>query len=216
MLDEPIGSALTSKACRRYSSSRTTANRSLKLCSPGSFHTPTARQSTRFYSRMRLPSRRPRWQGRTAMPGVCWTPAGAPKCKSSETTLTHRRAVEVAQEPKDGKVEPHPVTAKEMMVVLNLMSSSPVALFLKQCSVQQKMMMAAMVRCVRREGVPEIPWRAVSPAELACHLVRPMLSFAESWIIFQSSCLRGSAGGRDKRDDVRSRETRPMHLTTQP
>jgi len=53
------------------------------------------------------------------------------------------------------------VTAKEMMVVLNLMSSSPVALFLKQCSVQQKMMMAAMVRCVRREGVPEIPWRAV-------------------------------------------------------
>lgn len=57
---------------------------------------------------------------------------------------------------------PHPVTAKEMMGVLNQMSSSPVALFVKSCSEQQKMMLAAMVRCVRREGVPEIQWRAVS------------------------------------------------------
>lgn len=57
---------------------------------------------------------------------------------------------------------PHPVTAREMMAVLNQMSSSPVALFVKSCSEQQKMMLASMVRCVRREGVPEIQWRAVS------------------------------------------------------
>lgn len=72
--------------------------------------------------------------------------------------------MEVALEPKTSLPAipaPHPVTAKEMMLVLNLMSSSPVALFLKQCSIQQKMMMAAVVRCVRREGIPEIPWRAV-------------------------------------------------------
>ena len=56
----------------------------------------------------------------------------------------------------------HPVTAKEMMSILNQMSSSPVALFLKQCSDQQKMMMVAVVRCIRREGIPEIPWIAVS------------------------------------------------------
>ena len=42
-----------------------------------------------------------------------------------------------------------------------MMSSSPVATFVKDCSTQQKMMMAAMVRCVRREGLPEIPWRSV-------------------------------------------------------
>ena len=48
------------------------------------------------------------------------------------------------------------------MAVLNLMSSSPIAMFVRQCSVQQKVMMAAVVRCVRREGVPEIPWRSVS------------------------------------------------------
>lgn len=94
------------------------------------------------------------------MRGVCSMRAGA-SGKEVFGVADPRRAVEVAQEPKEGKADPHPVTAKEMMVVLNLMSSSPVALFLKQCSVQQKMMMAAMVRCVRREGVPEIPWRAV-------------------------------------------------------
>ena len=71
--------------------------------------------------------------------------------------------MEVAIEPKNGT--PHPVTAKEMMGVLNQMSSSPVALFLKQCSQQQKLRLAAVVRCVRREGLPEIPWRAVSAGQ---------------------------------------------------
>jgi hypothetical protein len=89
-----------------------------------------------------------------------------PRRKKHAVGLTYRRAVEVAIEPKEGNegstVLRHPVTAKEMMSVLNLMSSSPVALFLKQCSLQQKMMLAAVVRCVRREGIPEIPWRAVS------------------------------------------------------
>ncbi|KAK4689006.1 origin recognition complex subunit 1, partial [Tremellales sp. Uapishka_1] len=68
-----------------------------------------------------------------------------------------RRAVEVAME----NPSVHPVTAKEMMAVLNLMSSSPVATFIKQSSLQQKIMMAAVLRCVRREGVAEIPWRSV-------------------------------------------------------
>lgn len=68
------------------------------------------------------------------------------------------RAVEVALD----QSKPHPVNPKEMMAVLNLMSSSPVAMFVKSCSVQQKMMMAAVVRCVRREGVAEIAWRSVS------------------------------------------------------
>ena len=68
-----------------------------------------------------------------------------------------RRAVEVAltQQP------PRPVNARDMVAVLNAMSSSPVALFIRQCSPQQKMLLAALVRCVRREGMPEIPWRAV-------------------------------------------------------
>lgn len=67
--------------------------------------------------------------------------------EKSETTSVPRKAV----------------SAKEMMAVLNQMSSSPVAMFVKSCSEQQKMMLAAVVRCVRREGVPEITWRSVRP-----------------------------------------------------
>ncbi|WWD19059.1 hypothetical protein CI109_103517 [Kwoniella shandongensis] len=88
-----------------------------------------------------------------------------------------RRAVEVALENKNKPLptttgglvpsngnrpgEPHPVTAKEMHAVLQAMSSSPVAKFIGGCSIQQKMMLAALVRCVRREGIPEIAWRNV-------------------------------------------------------
>lgn len=68
-----------------------------------------------------------------------------------------RRAVEVAlaQDP------PRPVSARDMVSVLNAMSSSPVALFIRQCSLQQKMLLAALVRCVRREGMAEIAWHTV-------------------------------------------------------
>jgi origin recognition complex subunit 1 len=71
--------------------------------------------------------------------------------------LIDRRAVEVTLE----STSPHSVTPKEMMAVLNLMSSSPVAMFVKNCSTQQKVMLASVVRCVRREGIAEIPWRNV-------------------------------------------------------
>ncbi len=75
------------------------------------------------------------------------------------------RAVETAIESsKSTGLPPKPVTIREMSGVLKAMTSSPVALFMKQCSLHQKMMMAAMLRCIRREGVPEITWRAVSAA----------------------------------------------------
>ncbi|KAL7422761.1 Origin recognition complex, subunit 1 [Cryptotrichosporon argae] len=71
----------------------------------------------------------------------------------------------------------HPVTAREMVAVLNAMSSSPVSHFVRQCSEQQKVMLAALVRCVRREGVPEIPWRAVRTDHDA--LTRSLLDSAD-------------------------------------
>ena len=77
------------------------------------------------------------------------------RLRSSAQKLMRRRAVEVAAD----AASPSPVTAKQMMAVLNAMSSSPVAQFIRSCSTQQKLMLTALVRCVRREGVPEIPWR---------------------------------------------------------
>jgi origin recognition complex subunit 1 len=57
---------------------------------------------------------------------------------------------------------PAVVSVKDMQMVLKALTSSPVALFLKQCTVYEKIMLAAVLRCVRREGVPEISWLNVS------------------------------------------------------
>ena len=65
------------QACRHYSSSRTTGNRSSKSCSPGSSRTRTTRPSTRSCSLTQSPWPPRRWPGRTAMRGVCSMRAGA-------------------------------------------------------------------------------------------------------------------------------------------
>ncbi|KIR34736.1 origin recognition complex subunit 1 [Cryptococcus deuterogattii MMRL2647] len=83
-----------------------------------------------------------------------------------------RRAVEVALENKSKPPSalptapppqpgPQPVSAKAMSTVLQAMSSSPTTKFIQACSLQQKLMLAALVRCVRREGVAEIAWKNI-------------------------------------------------------
>ncbi|WVO13435.1 hypothetical protein L204_101051 [Cryptococcus depauperatus] len=83
-----------------------------------------------------------------------------------------RRAVEVAIETSASSqplllnaaplsLGPQPVNSKAMNAVLVTMSSSPVAKFIETCSLQQKMMLGALVRCVRREGITEIAWKNI-------------------------------------------------------
>ncbi|KAJ9123931.1 hypothetical protein QFC22_000722 [Naganishia vaughanmartiniae] len=102
-----------------------------------------------------------------------------------------RRAVEVSMESaKNNNVAPKPVTIKDMAAVLKAMTSSPVAMFVKQCSLHQKMMLAAMLRCIRREGLSEISWRSVRADH--DNLIRAIcdsneiLSDAELGLVFSS------------------------------
>ncbi|KAJ9117153.1 hypothetical protein QFC20_000296 [Naganishia adeliensis] len=102
-----------------------------------------------------------------------------------------RRAVEVSMETaKNNKVPPKPVTIRDMAGVLKAMTSSPVAMFVKQCSLHQKMMLAAILRCIRREGLSEIAWRSVRSDH--DNLMRAIcdsndiLSDAELGIVFSS------------------------------
>ncbi|OCF39968.1 origin recognition complex subunit 1 [Kwoniella heveanensis CBS 569] len=78
----------------------------------------------------------------------------------SSTTATGVHA-NLPQRQRQPHPQPHPVTAKEMMAVLQAMSASPVSKFIASCSIHQKMMLAALVRCIRREGIPEISWRSL-------------------------------------------------------
>ncbi|WVQ74926.1 hypothetical protein IAR50_004534 [Cryptococcus sp. DSM 104548] len=83
-----------------------------------------------------------------------------------------RRAVEIAiengkkpQAPAAGAPPkppgPQPVTSRQMNAVLIIMSSSPTAKYIQACSLQQKVMLAAVVRCVMRQGLSEVSWKSV-------------------------------------------------------
>ena len=50
----------------------------------------------------------------------------------------------------------------EVKEVIQLMQNSPTAAYLRDCSFHERMMLASLVKCVKREGVEEIKWGEVS------------------------------------------------------
>lgn len=69
-----------------------------------------------------------------------------------------RRAVEL--------VQPHKKAARtdDVRNVIVQMQNSPTAAFLKDCSLHERIMLAALLKCVKRDGVEEIKWDDVSTA----------------------------------------------------
>ncbi|KII85243.1 hypothetical protein PLICRDRAFT_45427 [Plicaturopsis crispa FD-325 SS-3] len=66
-----------------------------------------------------------------------------------------RRAVEL--------VQPSRRTARtaDVKEVITVMQNSPTAAFLRECSFHERLMLASLVKCVKREGVEEIRWGEV-------------------------------------------------------
>ncbi|KAL1713237.1 P-loop containing nucleoside triphosphate hydrolase protein [Schizophyllum commune] len=71
-----------------------------------------------------------------------------------------RRAVELVQ-PKRRAVK-----IPDVAEVIKLMQNSPTAAFLRGCSLHERLMLAALVKCVKREGVEEIKWGEVQNQHL--------------------------------------------------
>ncbi|KAL4064591.1 P-loop containing nucleoside triphosphate hydrolase protein [Scleroderma citrinum] len=63
-----------------------------------------------------------------------------------------RRAVELA------RASSSDIEARDVQAALAAMQKSPTAAFVAGCSLHEQIMLAAMVRCVKREGVEEIRW----------------------------------------------------------
>jgi origin recognition complex subunit 1 len=42
--------------------------------------------------------------------------------------------------------------------VIKVMQNSPTAAYLRECSFHERMMLAAVIKCVKREGVEEVKW----------------------------------------------------------
>lgn len=47
---------------------------------------------------------------------------------------------------------------KQVLAVMRDMQSTPTAAYLRELSFHERVMLAAMIKCVRREGVEEIKW----------------------------------------------------------
>jgi Cdc6-like AAA superfamily ATPase len=45
--------------------------------------------------------------------------------------------------------------------VIKVMQNSPTAAYLRECSLHERMMLAALLKCIKREGVEEIKWGEV-------------------------------------------------------
>jgi len=70
-----------------------------------------------------------------------------------------RRSVETVYNPEGtSKI----VTATVVQQVIRAMQNSPNAAYLKECSFAERLVLAALMKCSRREGVNEIKWGDVS------------------------------------------------------
>lgn len=45
--------------------------------------------------------------------------------------------------------------------VIQVMQNSPIAAYLRECSFHERLMLASLVKCMKREGIEEIKWGEV-------------------------------------------------------
>jgi origin recognition complex subunit 1 len=129
--------------------------------------------------------------------------------KVSSISGDARRVLDICRRAAE-LVHPKGKTAgmEDVKEVIKVMQNSPTAAFLKELSFHEKIMLAALVKCMKREGVEEIKWGEVGysiillsdvtfvafdrlsantlsmwrPSEKGCPLVHPRLgSSPSSW-----------------------------------
>ncbi|KAG9004212.1 Origin recognition complex, subunit 1 [Tulasnella sp. 427] len=70
-----------------------------------------------------------------------------------------RRAVETVYTPQGASPV---VKMKDMTEVIKAMQNSPNAAFVRECSFVERVVLAAIIKCVKREGVSEVKWGEVT------------------------------------------------------
>lgn len=77
--------------------------------------------------------------------------------------LQARRAVELIR-----SINAPAVKISHVKQVIEAMQSSPTAAYLRDCSLHEKIMLASLLKCVKRAGVDEIRWGDVCPNDKRC------------------------------------------------
>ncbi|KIO15489.1 hypothetical protein M407DRAFT_247219 [Tulasnella calospora MUT 4182] len=70
-----------------------------------------------------------------------------------------RRSVETVYNPQGTSPI---VKMKDMTEVIKAMQNSPNAAFVRECSFVERVVLAAIIKCVKREGVSEVRWGGVT------------------------------------------------------
>ena len=61
--------------------------------------------------------------------------------------------------------------------VIQVMQNSPTAAYLRECSLHERMMLASLIKCIKREGVEEIQWGEVISFHFSVWLLPNWYSF---------------------------------------
>ncbi|KAG6837268.1 hypothetical protein H0H93_012273 [Arthromyces matolae] len=81
-----------------------------------------------------------------------------------------RRTVELVQPQR------RVARAPDVTEVIRVMQNSPTAAYLRECSFHERVMLASLIKCIKREGVQEIKWEEVQHQHLIYMNVLPSLS----------------------------------------
>lgn len=54
-----------------------------------------------------------------------------------------------------------PVVPRDVLDVIKEMQNSPTAAYLEECSLHERILLASLIKCIKREGVEEIAWGEV-------------------------------------------------------
>jgi origin recognition complex subunit 1 len=85
-----------------------------------------------------------------------YTHGNGPPQATNAIYFVHRRTVELVQ------LEKKTAGMREVKEVISTMQNSPTAGYLQELSLHERIMLAAVLKCVKREGVEEIKWGDVS------------------------------------------------------
>lgn len=53
-------------------------------------------------------------------------------------------------------------TTADVKEVIKVMQNSPTAAYIRDCSLHERIMLAAVLKCIKKEGVEEVKWGDVS------------------------------------------------------
>lgn len=85
--------------------------------------------------------------------------------KVSSISGDARRALDICRRAvEENRSGQKTVKSADVSKIIQVMQNSPTAAYLRECSLHERMMLAALLKCVRRAGIEEIPWGDVSEA----------------------------------------------------